>query len=96
VKVIIGDAAKIELEGAIEWYEVQQQGLGNRFALAFHTTVSVIKAYPSINFELAKNIRRAVVKEFPYGIIYSVKADYIEIIAVGHLHREPMYWADRK
>jgi plasmid stabilization system protein ParE len=96
VNVVLGDAAKIELEGAIEWYELQQEGLGKRFALAFHSTVSVIRSFPSLNSELAKNIRRAIVKEFPYGIIYSVKSDFIEIIAVAHLHRRPMYWTGRK
>jgi plasmid stabilization system protein ParE len=96
VNVVLGDAAKIELEGAIEWYEIQQEGLGKRFASAFHSAVSVIKGYPSLNTELAKNIRRAIVKEFPYGIIYSVKSDFIEIIAVAHLHRKPMYWVYRK
>lgn len=96
MKVIFGDAAKLELEGAIEWYELQQPGLGKRFALAFHSTVSVLRVYPNINSELANNIRRAIVKEFPYGIIYSVKADFLEIIAVGHLHRQPMYWENRK
>lgn len=96
MNVVLGDAAKIEIENAIEWYELQQEGLGKRFALAFHSSVSVIRGFPSLNSELAKNIRRAIVKEFPYGIIYSVKSDFIEIIAVAHLHRRPMYWDDLK
>jgi hypothetical protein len=96
VNVVLGDAARIELESAIEWHELQQKGLGKRFVFAFHSTVSVIRSFPSLNSELAKNIRRAIVKEFPYGIIYSVKSDFIEIIAVAHLHRQPMYWTGRK
>ena len=96
MNIVLGDAAKIELEGAIEWYEHQQEGLGKRFAIAFHSAVTVIRNFPSLNTELAKNIRRAIIKEFPYGIIYSVKSDFIEIIAVAHLHRRPMYWTGRK
>ena len=39
MKVVIGDAAKIELENAIEWYELQREGLGIRFANAIHPTL---------------------------------------------------------
>ncbi|WP_424204564.1 hypothetical protein [Sulfuricaulis sp.] len=32
---------------------------------------------------------------FPYGIIYRVRFDVIEIIAVMHLRRSPGYWKQR-
>ncbi|HKP98285.1 MAG TPA: type II toxin-antitoxin system RelE/ParE family toxin [Fibrobacteria bacterium] len=93
--VIFGDAAKIELVETIEWYEVQQKGLGKRFAQALDITKKRITIFPDISSEVAQGIRRAIIKGFPYGLIYSIHKETIEIIAVAHLHREPLYWDNR-
>ena len=95
MNVVFGDAAKIELSETFEWYEVQQKGLGKRFALALDLTKKRISVFPDISSEIAKGIRRAIIKGFPYGLIYSIRNEEIEIIAVAHLHREPMYWDER-
>jgi plasmid stabilization system protein ParE len=96
VNVIFGDAAKIELAETFEWYEVQQKGLGKRFALALDLTKKRISVFPEISSEIVNGIRRAIIKGFPYGLIYSIDGETIEIIAVAHLHREPMYWDGRR
>ena len=96
MNVIFGDAAKIELVETIEWYEVQQSGLGKRFAQALDLTKKRISIFPEISSEIAHGIRKAIIKGFPYGLIYSITEETIEIIAVAHSHREPMYWEDRK
>ncbi len=96
MNVIFGEAARIELVETIEWYEVQQSGLGKRFAQALDLTKKRISIFPDISSEIAHGIRRALIKGFPYGLIYSITEKTIEIIAVAHLHREPMYWQDRK
>lgn len=33
--------------------------------------------------------------EVPYGIFYEVKTNEIRILAIAHLKRRPLYWADR-
>ena len=40
MKVLLGEAAKVELENAIEWYELQNEGLGGRFGQAIDITGS--------------------------------------------------------
>ena len=95
MNVVFGDAAKIELAETFDWYEVQQNGLGKRFVLALDLTKKRISAFPEISSEITTGIRRAVIKGFPYGLIYSIRKETIEIIAVAHLHREPMYWDGR-
>ena len=95
MKVVFGEAARIELVDTIEWYEVQQKGLGKRFAQALDLTKKRITFFPEISAELAQGIRRAIIKGFPYGLIYAQNGDTIEIIAIAHLHREPMYWENR-
>jgi len=95
VNVIFGDAAKVELAETFEWYEVQQKGLGKRFALALDLTKKRISVFPELSSEISTGIRRAIIKGFPYGLIYSIRLETLEIIEVAHLHREPMYWDGR-
>ena len=37
----------------------------------------------------------AILRRFPYKLIYSAADDGVYIIAVAHGHREPDYWVDR-
>ena len=35
------------------------------------------------------NIRRALLRGFPYGVFFTVHADTVQVLAVVHLHRHP-------
>ncbi|MGI9167057.1 MAG: hypothetical protein ACR2G5_11860 [Pyrinomonadaceae bacterium] len=39
--------------------------------------------------------RRCLLHRFPYGVVYLMVPQGIEIVAVTHLHRKPDYWRDR-
>jgi plasmid stabilization system protein ParE len=34
-------------------------------------------------------------KRLPYGIVYRLREETVEIVAVMHLSREPQYWVSR-
>jgi len=88
--------AETEISEAIEYYEGIETGLGYDFAIEVYNTiqrsVALPKAWPVIDGE----IRRSLVRRFPYGILYSEEDKGIHIIAVMHLHRHPDYWKYRK
>jgi hypothetical protein len=88
--------AEVEFNEAIEYYEQIESGLGYDFAVEVYSTiqrsVSLPKAWPVIEGE----IRRSLVKRFPYGILYSEESTGIYIVAVMNLHRHPDYWKSRK
>lgn len=42
-----------------------------------------------------EDVRRVVLKRFPYKLLYSVETDHLYVIAVAHQHRKPGYWHDR-
>jgi hypothetical protein len=45
---------------------------------------------------LEGEVRRVLVRRFPYGVLYSEDAEGILVVAVMHLHRDPEYWKDRQ
>lgn len=89
------EAAQTELDQAFEWYESQQKDLGVQFLNELDAAVRRIITYPESYVLIGKELRRCLVKRFPYGILYGIDADKIIVVAVAHLHRKPDYWLDR-
>jgi plasmid stabilization system protein ParE len=95
MKIEFLKAAQTELDQAFEWYETQQKDLGVQFLNEFDAAIRRIISYPESYILIEKNVRRCLIKCFPYGILYGIDADKIVVIALAHLHRKPDYWIDR-
>jgi len=94
-KIIIESEAEFEIFEAAHYYENIQYNLGIDFISKVEEAISALKtnveAYPFIY----KNIRRILIKRFPYGIFYTVHEDNIKILAVFHQKRKPIDWNSR-
>ena len=95
MKIEFLEAAQVELGQAFEWYETQQKNLGVQFLNEFDAAIRRIATYPESYILIEKDVRRCLIKRFPYGVLYGLDADKIIVIAVAHLHRKPDYWVDR-
>jgi hypothetical protein len=89
------EPASIELDDAIEYYNLQSPGLGKIFFIEVLETIDLISLFPQLWSQNTENTRKAVLRKFPFNLIYSIIEDKIFIIAVAHQHREPEYWIDR-
>ena len=87
--------AQQEFEDAVAYYDGVSPQLGNDFIEAVERVISQILKFPRACPELSPSTRRCRIKRFPYGLLYRLKKDEIEIIAVMHFSREPNYWVDR-
>ena len=88
-------AAESELAGAVEYYEEREPGLGYDFAVEVYATIDRVVAHPAAWPFVDEGIRRAMVRRFPYGILYADQNDNIVVVALMHLHRAPGYWMRR-
>lgn len=95
MKVRFLEAARDEFREAILYYNVQSPGLGATFRDEVKAAVRRITKQPLAWHLMKGNIRRCQTSRFPYGIIYEPLPEEIVIIAVGHLHRSPLFWQDR-
>ena len=95
MRVIYDGAARIELAQAYSYYEAARQGLGKAFLDEIEEAMTNVTQRPLRWRRTAGRFRRALVNRFPYGIIYSVEADEIFVIAFMHLHQKPGYWKSR-
>lgn len=95
MKIHFHPEATDEFEDAVNYYEEREPGLGLSFSLEIQRGIELISDYPDSWPFLSSSTRRFLVKQFPYGIIYSIYQDTIYILAVMHLNRKPGYWEKR-
>ena len=67
------DIAYIELEEAIFFYELEQDGLGGRFKEEFQHTIERIQRFPDAWPIERGDIRKCFVHKFPYKILYALE-----------------------
>jgi plasmid stabilization system protein ParE len=95
VPIVFLDEARAEFDAAADWYDSQRPGLGTRFIRQVEEVPSSIAATPRMHQVIYQDIRRAVVKKFPYTVLYRVGSDHILVVAVFHGKRDPAVWRGR-
>jgi len=95
VKYSFHPEAEAEFVQATEYYEECGAGLGYDFAVEVYSAIERIMAYPKAWPIIEKDIRRSLLRRFPYGLLYAEENQELFIVAVMHLHREPDYWKHR-
>jgi toxin ParE1/3/4 len=97
--VQFGPEATSELEDAVRWYEQQHAGLGLAFLTAVDDAVESIARWPRAGAPVAGletlDIRRVPVSRFPYHVAYLVTEEQIDVLAIAHDRRRPLYWSGR-
>ena len=88
-------AARLEFIDAVDYYECRSPGLGSEFAEEIGAALQLIAEAPRRWRCLEEDVRRKLLKRFPYGVLYTVEADYLLIIALMHFCRKPGYWRER-
>jgi len=91
VNILISKQAHTEIEDAEEYYNLQQNGLGDTYKSDLKNSIENIKRFPNLYPNITTNIKRTVLHRFPYSIFYALKKDIILIISVAHQHRKPFY-----
>jgi len=83
--------AEKDMSQAYNWYNDQQTGLGDVFLCSVETMLEKISEHP-LRFPLIhKSVRRALISQFPYAIFFTLKGSTIEVLAVFHCKRNPIF-----
>ena len=87
-----------EYESAIDWY-ADHSIVAPKFIVAIEETIRKIRRTPAAFARWPgigeQEVRRAVVRRFPFVVVYRVERDGLLIAAITHTSREPGYWLDR-
>ncbi|TVQ18490.1 MAG: type II toxin-antitoxin system RelE/ParE family toxin [Spirochaetaceae bacterium] len=88
-------AAQQEYSESVDYYEEREPGLGLDFSAEVASAIDRILAHPLAWPFIDEGIRRALLRRYPYGVLYAIAGDSVFILAVMHLHRSPGYWQSR-
>jgi|SRR5215471_14531235 len=93
--IVFRRIAKAEMDESIAWYDNQRERLGSELALEIDRTLARISQNPG-QFPLIRGeIRRALLRRFPYGIYFIIETDRVVVLAVFHVKRNPRLLEER-
>ena len=87
--------AEADILDACTWYSGQRDGLGLEFFDEVVAAIERIEDRPLAFALVHRTVRRALIRRFPYYIVYLPDGDSIKIIACLHASRSPRTWIDR-
>jgi plasmid stabilization system protein ParE len=93
--VVFTHAARTDLADTAGWYDTHVQGLGSRFIDAVYEISDGLPDFPK-KYPVASNgTRMAVLRRFPYTVVYRLEPDAIQVLAVLSQRADPANLARR-
>jgi toxin ParE1/3/4 len=94
-RLVTQPRAARDVEGIFDWYDDERPGLGREFLEELRATIARVLAGPYRYQVLRSDIRRALVRRFPYAVFFAVEGYSIVVIRVLHTSRSPREWQRR-
>ncbi len=87
--------AEAEFQAALAWYRSRSARAAARFEAAVEKELGWIGSNPDLCPKYDDAHRYAVLRRFPYSLVFQVQSDRVYIIAVAHSARKAGYWQGR-
>ena len=88
--------AEAEFLEAVQWYAGRNPGIAAAFRTSVESTLEAIENAPDQFPIVLRDIRKALVRRFPYVIYYVRLPGVISVIAIIHGRRDPRRWQTRR
>lgn len=93
--LLVLPAAQLELGAAQDWYEEASPGLGRGFRAEVDRQIGRILDNPRQFPAVLRDVRRARLQRFPYGLFFREREKDVVLIACFHASRDPLVWRAR-
>jgi plasmid stabilization system protein ParE len=88
-------AAVREAIAAYDWYAARSLAAARGFREELTHALDAVTEDPERWPRYGANARRYLFPRFPFSLIYRVRDDEVEVLAVAHGKRRPGYWQSR-
>jgi plasmid stabilization system protein ParE len=95
VKLVVQPAAEADIVDAAVWYDTQARVIREKFLSSLYATLDVIERHPRQYQTFHGQVRRVIVRGFPYVLLYIAGDDAVNVLACFHTSRDPKRWQDR-
>src|ERR1700741_341014 len=93
--VIVHQEAETEILQAVDWYAERSALAARAFVYELNGVLIRMAQAPDSWPRAFRDTRRIVFPHFPFTLVYRSHGDTIEILAVAHQRRRPLYWKNR-
>jgi toxin ParE1/3/4 len=87
--------ADAEAIDAARWIKADDPYQGALFVEALESTITKARQQPEQYRCFSDEFRKIRIGKFRYAVVYRLREDEIQILAVMHLHRRAGYWKNR-
>lgn len=87
--------AQAEYDAALARYQSRSLQAAARFEAEVERVLSLIGSNPDMFPSYDDEHRFAILRRFPYSLVYHVQPGQVLIVAVAHSSRSPGYWQGR-
>jgi plasmid stabilization system protein ParE len=94
--ILFHPEAQAEYRAALAWYQSRSAQAASRFEAEVGRMLGLIADNPALFRRYDADHRYAVLRRYPYGIVYRIEPEHIYIIAVAHASRAAAYWRARQ
>lgn len=96
MKLEYAEEIEFEVGAARDGYEAERVGLGDEFLAELEAATERILTRPHQFPVLAgTTMQRALMKRFPFMVVFAVHGDVVRVIAVAPQRSKPYYWLGR-
>lgn len=95
LSLIVRPDAETDITDGALWYETQSPGLGSDFLRSVDACLADIARAPQRFPVVHRNMRRALIRRFPYGVFFVDSEETVEVVACLHARRNPRQWSER-
>jgi toxin ParE1/3/4 len=98
-RIEVDHEAYAEAEAAMIWYaENARPGTSARFFEEINVVIEALAsdAVPRMWVSGSAGVMRALLKSFPYQVLYVEEDSVTRVFAICHLKRRPGYWKSRQ
>jgi plasmid stabilization system protein ParE len=93
--LVVSTRTEADLAEAVAWYDRLQPGLGDDFVRCVERALDRILDHPHAFATNSHDVRRALVRRFPYGLFFRVRQQRIEVEALFPLRSDPARLRER-
>ena len=96
-EVYLTPEARADLAEAATWYRQRSAQAAERFLLAVSASFSRVATNPTAHpvLDQPTGTRRALLRKFPYRVLYLVDGERVVVFAVMHQRRDDRQWRGR-
>jgi plasmid stabilization system protein ParE len=87
-EIIVDDAATVDIQSAVEYYEEISPGLGFRLLDEFESLINHLSKRPKTYGYFDRYHRKAPLKKFPFLVFYEVLGNKVIIARFRHAKRD--------